>query len=265
MEGLTGRVRRRVGQAVRSRPGLHRHAFTVRHLLSGYRAIGGDLTYLPSDIFLHEMPQRKELFRRAFHYLAFNGIAGDYAEFGCFGAMTFRMAWGASGVAGYRMHMWGFDSFSGLPATDDVHDRHPRWTAEWLAMSSEDFVETCLEAGIPRDRFSVVPGYYEETLRPTAAAPGPERISFAYVDCDLHSSTVEVLAFLETRLVPGAVVSFDDWFCYSPTGPSGERLAALEHFAGSKWALVPFVQYGWHGMSFLVEDRATTPAPVGPW
>jgi O-methyltransferase len=250
---------------VKSRPQLHRHALTIRHLMNAYRAIGGDLRALPSDIYLYEMPQRKELFRRAFQYLAFNGIEGDYAEFGCFGAMTFRMAWSAGMVTGYTGHLWGFDSFDGLPDTDDPHDRHPRWTANWLAMSAEEFTDTCVRDGVPADRFTVVPGFYADSLAPTAVGGRPERINFAYVDCDLHSSTVDVLTFLESRLVPGAVVAFDDWFCYSPTGPSGERVAALEHFSQSKWSLVPFVQYGWHGRSFLVEDRTSVPPPVGPW
>ncbi len=265
MDQWRQRLRARGGKLVRSHPRLHRHVFTLRHLVNAYRAIGGDLTFLPSDFWLYEMPQRKELFRRAFHYLAFNQIAGDYAEFGCFGAMTFRMAWGAGRVTDYPGHFWGFDSFAGLPETNEPGDRHPRWTAQWLAMSEEAFTQACIGAGIPGDRFSVVPGYYETSLRSATTTSRPERISFAYVDCDLYSSTLDVLSFLESRLVPGAVISFDDWFCYSPLGPSGERLAALEHFADSKWSLVPFVQYGWHGMSFLVEDRVGVPAPVGPW
>ena len=71
------------------------------------------------------------------------------------------------------------------------------------------------------------------------------------------------MSVIATLLSPtygsGSVLGFDDWFCYSPSMPSGERLAALEHFAGSAWALVPFVQYGWYGMSFLVDDRSSVP------
>ena len=259
------RMRRRAGDWARNHPRIQRHVFTLRHLAAQYRYMGGDFGMSHTELFLHEMPARKEFFRRAFHYLHFNGIEGDYAEFGCYGAMTFRMSWFACQAFRYDAHLWGFDSFRGLPQTDDPDDRHPRWTPGWLSTPVEEFHQICAAAGVPKERYSVVPGFYEDTLKADASGPRPETISLAYIDCDLHSSATDVLRFLEGRLTPGSVIGFDDWFCYSPDGPSGERLAALEHFADSRWALVPFVQYDWHGMSFLVEDRAKVPPSVGPW
>ncbi len=239
--------------------------FTVRHLAALYRALAGDLDLDHTELFLHEMPDRKEFFRRAFHYLSFNGIDGDYAEFGCYGAMTFRIAAGASRAYHYDTHLWGFDSFEGLPTSEDPRDGHLRWTPGWLSTPLDQFHQICARAGMPRDSYSVVSGLYEDSLSEGTGESRPEKISLAYVDCDLYSSTIEVLRFLETRLRPGSVIGFDDWFCYLPDRPSGERLAALEHFAESRWSLVPFVQYNWHGMSFLVDDRASVPPPVGPW
>jgi hypothetical protein len=239
--------------------------FTLRHLLAQYRTLSGRLELAHSDLFLHDLPHRKEFFRRALHYLSFNGIDGDYAEFGCYGAMTFRIAWSACQNVGYGAHLWGFDSFAGLPESGEAKDQHLRWEAGWLATSLGEFHQLCTRAGIPADRYTAIPGYYSASLSPEAEGPRPEKISLAYIDCDLYSSTRDVLGFLEGRLRPGSVLGFDDWFCYSSTGPSGERLAALEHFADSRWALVPFVQYGWFGMSFLVDDRRSVPAPVGPW
>jgi O-methyltransferase len=259
------RLRRRTAGLRHPVATAQRHVFTVRHLVAQYQTLGGKLELAHSDLFLHEMPQRKEFFRRAFHYLTFNSIDGDYAEFGCYGGMTFRIAWSACHNVGYGAHLWGFDSFEGLPDSEDARDHHVRWTPGWLATPLEEFHEICALGSIPRDRYTAVPGYYSVSLRPDAQGPRPEKISFAYIDCDLYSSTLEVLTFLETRLRPGSVLGFDDWFCYSPSRPSGERLAALEHFADSAWALVPFVQYGWYGMSFLVEDRGSVPPPVGPW
>ena len=53
------------------------------------------------------------------------------------------------------------------------------------------------------------------------------------------------------------IIAFDDYFCWSATQVSGERRAMLEFFGGhEKWQLVPFIQFGWHGQSFVVEDKA---------
>jgi hypothetical protein len=109
---------------------------------------------------------------------------------------------------------------------------------------------------VPPDAYTTVSGFFRDSLAPDAAGARPERVSFAYIDCDLYSSTVDVLRFLESRLVHGAVIAFDDWFCAGQDAPSGERLAAKEFFdAQGRWDVVPFVQYGWHGMSFVLERR----------
>jgi O-methyltransferase len=165
------------------------------------------------------------------------------------------MAWSASRPFGHGLHLWGFDSFEGLPEQADARDDHPRWQAGSLATAEARFHELCAEAEMgPRD-YSVVTGYYSTTLVAGAPGPRPETVAFAYVDCDLYSSTRDGLTFLEHRLRPGSVLAFDDYYCYAPSGPSGERLAAKEHFATSAWVLVPYIQCGWHGMSFVVERR----------
>ena len=48
-----------------------------------------------------------------------NGISGDYAEFGSWGANTFRASYAGMTRAGLERHLWAFDSWQGLPQTDD--------------------------------------------------------------------------------------------------------------------------------------------------
>lgn len=229
------------------------------------RRVARALTLRPFDLFGHELPERRDLFRKVFHYLAFNGIDGDYAEFGCHGAHTFRMAWSASQLVERPTVLWAFDSFQGLPDAVDAADAHPQWVEGTMATSLPEFLRRCRSAGIPADAVRTVPGLYADTLAPTAPGERPQAVAFAYVDCDLHSSTTDVLTFLEPRLRPSAVVAFDDYYCFGPDGPSGERLAAAEHFASSRWRLVPYVQFGWGGMSFVVERRDAVPADAEPW
>jgi O-methyltransferase len=92
-----------------------------------------------------------------------------------------------------------------------------------------------------------------------APADEPRDVALAYVDCDLYSSTRTVLDFLRPRLKHGMIVAFDDYFCWSSTQPAGERKAFLELTAADdRWEWVPYVQYGWHGHSFVIEARAAS-------
>lgn len=238
-----------------------------RYLPRSLRALGRRLLEIPrrrriAAMARVERADYRGFFRRAFHMLDGNGIGGDYVEFGCYSATTFCIAYHA-----YRQglqdagpcHLWAFDSFAGLPSTSLPEDEHPHWTEGVMAMSLEKFHRLCRKRGVPREAYTAVPGFYSQTLDPAAEGPRPEKIRLAYVDCDLYSSAKSVLEFLLPRLQHGMVLAFDDYFCYSSHGPSGERLAALETFAGHpQWQLVPYLSIGWNGMSFIVEKRKVT-------
>ena len=202
---------------------------------------------------------RQEFLRRAFRTLRFNGIDGDYAEFGCAGCITFRLAWEESRRGGYPCRLWALDSFAGLPAPAGPEDEHPRWNEGELKTSLAAFLALCQRGGIPQKDYEVVAGFYDDTLVGDGADPGelPADIALAYIDCDLYSSTRTVLRFLGPRLKHGMIVAFDDFYCYSATALAGERRALLEYVADeSRFRFVPYIQFGWGGMSFLVEDAA---------
>jgi hypothetical protein len=104
----------------------------------------------------------------------------------------------------------------------------------------------------------VIAGFYSETLASDAAHGRalPEKIALAFIDCDLYTSTRDVLAFLSPRLKHGMILAFDDYFTYSESAISGERLALLELEQPRRdLAFIPYVQFGWHGQSFIVERR----------
>jgi len=218
----------------------------------------------------HYSADRLEFFRRAFIALGFNGIAGDYAEFGCYTGTTFNLAFHEYIKArehlsflnyGFNRKLWAVDSFRGLPAPSDPKDDHPAWTKGTLSMSVDEFHGICARNGIPRDAYEVVPGYYDQTLRIDDTSPKlPQNIALAYIDCDLYSSVMTVLRYLRPRLKHGAIVALDDYFAYSATQASGARRAAIEFLASEKeWRLIPYVQYGWAGMSYIVESKAIVP------
>ena len=205
-----------------------------------------------------ERADRREFFRRAFVALGFNKIDGDYAEFGCHGGTTFGLAYHESRQVGFPRKLWAFDSFAGLPPQAVLEDDHPEWIAGAMRTGLDEFHLLCRYNRIPRSDYEVIPGYYEVTLADTSLEGGlPSNISLAYIDCDLYSSTLCVLKFLLPRLKHGMILAFDDYYCWSGTQVSGERRACAEIFLNAKeWALVPYVQFGWAGMSFLVERKS---------
>jgi O-methyltransferase len=212
----------------------------------------------------HEYADRYEFLRKAFLTLKFNGITGDYAEFGCCGAMTFCIAYRLLAKYPYHptglgpFHLWAFDSFQGLPGSAVPDDSHPLWKRGALATPIDKFHRLCRSRGVPRSAYTTVPGFYEQSLGPSAPGPRPGKIRCAYIDCDMYTSTKAVLRFLMPRLQHGMILAFDDYYCYSSNMPSGERLAVAEAFAGNpQWRLLPYVQFGWHGMSFVVEAIGT--------
>jgi O-methyltransferase len=201
---------------------------------------------------------RYDFLRKALVALKFNGITGDYVEFGCCGAQTFCMVYRLLAKFNFDVgpfHLWAFDSFQGLPSSTSSKDIHPVWIEGDMATSLDEFHSLCHACGIPRGAYTAVPGFYEESLNPSTPGSRPDKIRLAYIDCDMYSSTKAVLRFLMPRLQHGMILAFDDYYCYSSTMPSGERLAVAEEFAAnSQWRLLPYIQFGPHGMSFIVEE-----------
>lgn len=215
-----------------------------------------------------ERVERRDFLRRALVALSYNGIDGDYAEFGCCGGQTFGLAFEAIRHAGRPRTLWAFDSFAGLPPQSGPEDAHPMWIAGEMAISLADFHRVCRTYGLRAGDYRTVEGYYAESLADTALTRGdrPRDIALAYIDCDLYSSTREVLRFLGPRLKHGMVLAFDDYHCWSATATAGERKAAEEFFTTrADLRLQPYLGFGWHGMSFVVESTAlASPLASGP-
>lgn len=190
---------------------------------------------------------------------------GYYFEFGCHKARTMRYAWRHT-QHNFAFTYVGFDSFEGLPEIDPM-DQLADWQKGHFAMSEEDFVNTVLEAGMPRDRLVTVKGFYDATLTPRLADRFlPTKASIVYVDCDLYKSTVPVLAFISPFLQRGTLIAFDDWNCYFAHPGRGQRLAWKQfREANPELRFEPF--YSTHMMASFVftgygDDHADAPTNV---
>lgn len=195
---------------------------------------------------------RADFFMSAFSALAMNAIEGPYLEFGVGRGLTLYLAWRASQHLGLNCELWGFDSFKGLPeASSSVDTSHPAWQPGRFALSEAEVRHNLEELGV--SDVTLVPGFFDESLAPEARSSLPQSASLVYVDCDMYKSTVSVLDYLGGILSHGAIIAFDDYFCWSPKRRSGEQVA-LEEFTGSRPDLTfnPYRPIGWHGMSFYV-------------
>lgn len=208
------------------------------------------------DQHYYEYIARREFFRKAFAALSFNGIDGDYAEFGCCGGNTIGLAYKYSRKHKVFCKLWAFDSFSGLPPRSLPEDEHPVWIQGTMVIEEKEFRKICREKNIRDSDVIIVPGYYEQTLKPGTEVP-LLNVCLAYIDCDMYSSARAVLEFLIPRLKHGMIIAFDDYYCWSASQVSGERKACADYFKDNKdWALVPFITFdGALGMSFIVESR----------
>ena len=194
-------------------------------------------------------------FRDAFLSQWVNGISGDYVEFGSWGGNTLRVAYEEARDAHIPRHLWAFDSFEGLPSPADDRDNHPGWSAGGTGQGGvEEFRRACDAHGIPRDAYTTVTGYYDAVLPTLLGDDAPHDIAVVYIDCNMYSSTVSVLDFLAPRLKAGMIVAFDDYYCWSPAGVSGER-SALSEFLDThpQWHFERYKDIHRSGVAFVVE------------
>tara|TARA_R100000152_G_C6746287_1_gene169871 strand:- start:76 stop:882 length:807 start_codon:yes stop_codon:yes gene_type:complete len=94
---------------------------------------------------------------------------------------------------------FGFDSFEGLPE-DTEWGRKGRLTTKGNVPN------------IPGCKF--YKGWFKDTI-PEFNKEYSDPLAFLHVDCDIYSSTVEVLEGMKDKIISGTVICFDDMLSYS--------------------------------------------------
>ena len=198
---------------------------------------------------------RLNILQSALRLLDFNGIDGDYVEFGCFRAETLPLAHRINRVLPMQRHLWAIDSFQGIPAPQGFRDLHPRWSEGRKFTSAADFQRRCRRHGVPQSAMTTVICPYPE-LNALAADQLPDNIALVYVNCYLHSQVVHVLELLRPRLKQGMLIVFDNYFACSRFHQSGDR-AAFEQFQRSTNAFhfCRYQTFGFAGCSFIAEEH----------
>lgn len=132
-------------------------------------------------------------------------VRGQYLEFGVFRGYSVNYI--AEQLPDQTIY--GFDSFYGLPE-------------DWLWLPQGEF-STGGQLPNVRNNVKLIPGMFHETLPKFELST----IAFVHIDCDLYSSTKYVLDTIETFIVPGTVIAFDD-FPYFPGSEQHEYRAFAE-------------------------------------
>jgi len=189
----------------------------------------------------------------AFAYARSEEVEGDYAEFGIWRGRTFVEAYRvARKYPRYARRFFAFDSFEGLPEIQG-EDASSSWYTGEFAVARAAFEARLKRARVPESEVTIVEGFFDKTLSAPDLIP-LERVAVAWVDCDLYESTVPVLDYLTDRLVPGAVLVFDDWFCFRGARDRGESRACAEWLERNPHiTLVPWRTVHWAGQAFLVQ------------
>ena len=190
-----------------------------------------------------------------------NKVRGDYFEFGTYEGNAFIAAYHLSKRQGIRgMRFFAFDSFKGLPELRDVDlDREEdlQFAPGDFACDEAAFRRNLRGAGVAEEDVVLVPGYYEDSLKPDTnqrlKSPGA---AIVLVDCDLYHSAVRVLDFLTDHVLDGTLLIFDDWFNFKGDPERGEQKAFREWLGrNGHIRAVPYRHYGWHGTSFILHRR----------
>jgi hypothetical protein len=180
----------------------------------------------------------------------------DYCEFGLFKGHSFWKAQQEASKHGLICRYFGFDSFAGLPDVCGLdRTEHGEFRKGQYSCSQAEVVANLQAAGgIDWQRTVLIPGYFERSLAPDVVEKHRLRkVGVAMIDCDLYSSTVEVLRFLAPLIGDRTVLIMDDWNCFGADDNKGQRRAMREFLERQPdLRIEPLVSYGPNSQSFVV-------------
>lgn len=174
----------------------------------------------------HMMNVKNYETRDPMHYDALKKAGeGLYLEFGVAAGGSIN---GSASIRKEKI-FYGFDSFEGLPE-------------DWNVNATGFGKGSIRQSELPdvRENVRLIKGYFNETL-PGFLEEHKEKCAYIHMDCDLYSSTHEVLELLHDRIVTGTQIVFDDYFNF-PGWQDGEHKALME-FADKYGVLFRYTGY----------------------
>jgi len=139
------------------------------------------------------------------------GIPGDLIETGVWrGGTTIFMRALLRAYNVTDRTVWVADSFEGLPAPTAAQDQRDLSQTDFLKVSVDQVKKNFEKFDLLDDQVQFIPGWFSDTL-PTAPI---QQLAILRIDCDLYSSTMDVLTTLYDRVSPGGYVIVDDYYSW---------------------------------------------------
>jgi len=147
-----------------------------------------------------------------------NRAQGLVCEFGVGSGKSMRMT---QEILPLDIEMHGFDTFTGLPQA---------WGSEPAGAYSTGGVVPSIAGNVYFHK-----GLFCDTLSPFLNDLGDEAyVAYANIDCDLYTSTLDILEALHGRIVAGTILVFDEYICH-PTWRQDEFRAWRESCKRFGW------------------------------
>tara|TARA_R110001606_G_scaffold227143_2_gene375233 strand:+ start:211 stop:870 length:660 start_codon:yes stop_codon:yes gene_type:complete len=133
-----------------------------------------------------------------------------YLEFGVMTGESIIDFYNAYKLNNIKADFYGFDSFQGLP--EETIDKNSPWKTGKFSTNghiSEDLLS------IPS--INLVEGWFSDVLNESLLNRfNNKKIGLIHMDCDIYSSTVEVLEYIiqNDLLCDGSLILYDDWGAY---------------------------------------------------
>ncbi len=188
-------------------------------------------------------------------------IPGDIAEFGVGSGTSFKAFVRINNILNKSRpdkhsvkSVWGFDSFKGLPKPDGKIDLARTGGVEQGEMREGGFdssatLDSLRQFCAKNPNSAVIQGWFADTVADFIAKDPSLSFSLLHVDCDLYSSTKDVLNLCLRRLNVGGIILFDEIFHKSFPGETEafwEVYNAMNKAVTLQFHKVPSMPWKWY-------------------
>lgn len=142
---------------------------------------------------------------------------------------------------GIPFHIWGLDTFTGLPDLSDKDKQFAPINAPYLEKkffddTSIETVQTKIKDAKLQNQITLLKGLFSESL----PFLDERKYHFVNIDCDLYEPHLECLEYFYSRMFKGGVIFFDDY--HSGDYPMAQ--SAINEFLHDKPEKLFHLRYG---------------------